>query len=351
MDLFDAATDEMKRKRNQKKDGSVVRHMQRLAALVEPTEVVYSPSGNMMKARHIDDLEDASSLIDGESPVPKTKQGRPRKRQPLAERDTNAPRLVKRKPRKSPSKKRARQELDQSIPPLPYLPSSSTGESYVLGSRLFQMEDDEEDWKPMVGNGLRKKRSSQFTIFDDGSPGYGPATPTDQRRNPLQAAPPSYLNSGRPQLPTISTPWLQPQHQAGVQYASLCNVYRPMSRDAQAFYDTGNSKENDLPFTSIQPDYRTMAANPLSWISPVRDGISLTNPSESPFSNFFGVLPMGALHEDPFVSTKNPLVEPLEPFDQGMLSPDTKMAQSLLQNTIDDEDSKPQIDALAASTH
>lgn len=351
MDLFDAATEEMKRKRNQKKDGSVVRQMQRLAALVEPTEVVYSPSGNMMKARHIDDLEDASSLIDGESPVPKTKHTRPRKRQPLADRDTNAPRLVKRKPRNSPSKKRARQALDQSIPPLPYLPSSSTGESYTLGSRFLQMDDDGEDWKPVAGNGLRKKRSSHFTIFDDGSPGYGPATPADQRRNPFQAAPPSYLNNGRPQLPTISPPWLQPQHQAGMQYASFCSIYRPLSRDSDAFYDPGTGKENDLPIADFQPDYRTMTTNPLSWRSPVRDGITLTNPSESPFSDFFGVFPVEALHEDPFVSTKNPLAEALEHFEEEMLSTDTKMPQSLLQNTIDDEDAKPQIDALAATTH
>ncbi|KIW17728.1 hypothetical protein PV08_04923 [Exophiala spinifera] len=351
MDLFDAATEEMKRKRNQKKDGSVVRHMQRLAALVEPTEVVYSPSGNMMKARHIDDLEDTSSLIDGESPIPKTKQVRPRKRQPLKEKDTNAPRLVKRKSRNTPLKKRARQALDQSIPPLPYLPSSSTGESYTLGPGFLQMEDDEEDWKPMVGNGSRKKRSSQFTIFDDGSPGYGPATPADQRRNPFQVPPPPYLNSERPQLPTISASWLQPQHQAGAQYAGLYSVCRPMSRDSQDFYDTGRGKENALPFAGLQSDYRTMTTNPLSWKSPVRDGITLPNPPGSPLSNIFGVFPLEALHEDPFVSTKNPLADALEHFEEEMRSTDTKVPPSLLQNTTDDEDTKPQIHALAAISH
>ncbi|KAK5225961.1 hypothetical protein LTR72_003864 [Exophiala xenobiotica] len=349
MDLFDAATEEMKRKRNQKKDGSVVRRMQRLAALVEPTEVVYSPGGNIMKARHIDDLEDTSSVIHGESPIPKAKKHQARKRQPLVERDVNAPRRVKRKAKVSPPKKRARQALDQNIPPLPYLPSSSTGESYTIGSRFLAPEDDDEDFKPVIETGSPRKRSSHFTIFDDGSPGYGPVTPVDQRRNPFHAAPPSYLNTLRPQLPAISAPWLQPEHQAALQYTNLYTTFRPGSRDSQFLYNNDMGKENAPPMAGLQSEYRGLNTNPLSWRSPVRDGMTLAQHSESPFGGFFGLFPVGSHHDDPFVMNRNPLAEAMEHFEEQISDTDVKVAQPSLQGSMADEESKAELPTAAAT--
>lgn len=64
MDLFDSATPEMKRKRNQRKDGSVLELMKSASASVEPTEFVWGSDGGFQRTRYIY----ASPSIDG-SPV------------------------------------------------------------------------------------------------------------------------------------------------------------------------------------------------------------------------------------------------------------------------------------------
>ena len=325
MDLFDAATEAMRKKRNQRKDGSVVRRMERLSALVEPTEVVYSPGGNIRKARHIDDLEDTSSLIDGESPLPKPKQVQSRKRQPLAELDANAPRLVKRRTKGKSPKKRAEQPFGPGIPSLPYLPSSSTGDTFAFGSRFPPSEDDYVDFKPTVNHGSSRKRSTNFTIFEDGSPGYGPVTPHDHRRNPFQAGPQAHMNTSRQQLPAVSAPWLRPQHQSALQHTALYTAHRPMSRGLQNFCETANSRENVAPFGAFYTGHREVNANPLSWRSPEHDAAALATPSESPYGTLFNLFPFGGHHDDPFVTTKNPLAEALEHFDEAESQPDIKL--------------------------
>ncbi|ORY09296.1 hypothetical protein BCR34DRAFT_625833 [Clohesyomyces aquaticus] len=71
MDLFDSATPEMRRKRNQKKDISVVEQLELNSQEVEPTELIFTPHGSFKKQRRIsgsvyDDEE--SSPIKAESP-------------------------------------------------------------------------------------------------------------------------------------------------------------------------------------------------------------------------------------------------------------------------------------------
>lgn len=50
MDLFDSATLDQKKKRNQRKDGSVVKRLERDSTVVEATEFVWSPLGNLKKS-------------------------------------------------------------------------------------------------------------------------------------------------------------------------------------------------------------------------------------------------------------------------------------------------------------
>ncbi|KAF1997996.1 hypothetical protein P154DRAFT_440129 [Amniculicola lignicola CBS 123094] len=71
MDLFDSATPEMRRKRNQKKDSSVVEQLELNSLDVEPAEFIFTPRGSFKKQRRIsgsvyDDEE--SSPIRGASP-------------------------------------------------------------------------------------------------------------------------------------------------------------------------------------------------------------------------------------------------------------------------------------------
>ncbi|ETI26903.1 hypothetical protein G647_10002 [Cladophialophora carrionii CBS 160.54] len=316
MDLFDAATQEMQQKRNQKKDASVLRRMERLAGLVEPTEVVYSPNGdNVLKARHIDDLEDASSLVEGETPVPRVEQPRPRKRKPLAETDANVPRLMKRKVKASALNEYDDLPFAHGLPPLPHLPSSSTGELYGASCRFFPIEDG--DIKPSIESlAPRKRPPPQFEIFTDGSPRHHLTAVMNGTRNPLQLGPRVYGNGPLQQLPKVSAAWLQPQYQSALQYTDPYTTYRPVGRQYQTLYEPSITNENDPPMAETHFAFRGSAANPLAWKSPIRPAIvSGLSPSDSPFGSFFGIFPGGSPGDDPFMSTKNPLAGALVHFD------------------------------------
>jgi hypothetical protein len=64
MNLFDSATAEMKRMRNQKKDGTALEQMKQSSAEVEPTEWIFNSDGEFRKARDIfdDNLSDISPV-------------------------------------------------------------------------------------------------------------------------------------------------------------------------------------------------------------------------------------------------------------------------------------------------
>ena len=94
MDIFDSANALMRRKRNQKKDGTILSQMQSTSALVKPTEMVFFEDGNLAKERFITGLPDDTSPIKGESPQFK-KQRRPRIKKPaLAEKNVNNGKLA-----------------------------------------------------------------------------------------------------------------------------------------------------------------------------------------------------------------------------------------------------------------
>lgn len=63
MDLFDSATAEMKRKRNQKKDGSVLEQMKINSAGVEPTEWIFNAAGELERTRYIFDESPENSPV------------------------------------------------------------------------------------------------------------------------------------------------------------------------------------------------------------------------------------------------------------------------------------------------
>lgn len=65
MDLFDSATAEMKRKRNQKKDISVLEQMKINSTEVEPTEWIFNPAGELERTRYIFDDSTNSSPVSG----------------------------------------------------------------------------------------------------------------------------------------------------------------------------------------------------------------------------------------------------------------------------------------------
>ena len=88
MDIFDSATPEMRRKRNQKKDSSVVEQLELNSQEVEATELIFTPQGSFKRLRRISssDSDEGNEIdIKVESPRPT------RRRQALANMDVNAP--------------------------------------------------------------------------------------------------------------------------------------------------------------------------------------------------------------------------------------------------------------------
>ncbi|KAI1837562.1 hypothetical protein DTO006G1_3040 [Penicillium roqueforti] len=100
MDLFDSATLQMRRRRNQKKDGAVLKMMERTSSLVEPTEQVFSPHGGLLKERIITGNVEEYSPLKGETPVPRRGIARTRSTR-LTKADPNVPRAVDRKRQKA----------------------------------------------------------------------------------------------------------------------------------------------------------------------------------------------------------------------------------------------------------
>ena len=103
--MFDSATPDMKRKRNQKKAVSVVQQLLATSKNVEPTELIFDNSGALRKQRPIDgdpDYDDGDSQLSGEvTPepdviMPKKRPGR-RPRPALTERDVNTGRSLRRR--------------------------------------------------------------------------------------------------------------------------------------------------------------------------------------------------------------------------------------------------------------
>jgi hypothetical protein len=89
MDIFDSATPEMRRKRNQKKDSSVVEQLELNSQEVEATELIFTPSGSFKRQRRISSSvydDDDETLIKTESPRPVLT------RPVLAKMDANVPR-------------------------------------------------------------------------------------------------------------------------------------------------------------------------------------------------------------------------------------------------------------------
>lgn len=103
MDIFDSATPEMRRKRNQKKATSVIVQLQATSEIVTPTELIFDHAGEFKKERIISgEPNSADSPLRGETtpepdepPVKKRATTRRRPKTALAERDPNGGRNLR----------------------------------------------------------------------------------------------------------------------------------------------------------------------------------------------------------------------------------------------------------------
>ena len=102
MDIFDSATPEMRRKRNQKKATSVIVQLQATSEIVTPTELIFDNLGQFKKERVISgEPNSADSPLRGETtpepdePPVKKRASRRRPRAALADKDPNGGRKLR----------------------------------------------------------------------------------------------------------------------------------------------------------------------------------------------------------------------------------------------------------------
>ncbi|ODH46260.1 hypothetical protein GX48_07649 [Paracoccidioides brasiliensis] len=171
MDIFDSATEQMRKKRNQKKDGSTLKEMEKTSENVEATELVFSPGGTLRRERPISgNVEEDNSPLKGETPVPKRRVIRTR-RPPLAQSSTNLFNLRgQRKYHVKGDHRRHTDSLEElSRQTLPLLEGSPTnlrlqffGNHYATGDEDFKLTFTDYDQKSRRGLAIFNDNNDQM---------------------------------------------------------------------------------------------------------------------------------------------------------------------------------------------
>lgn len=192
MDLFDSATEQMRKKRNQKKDGKTLKRMEKNSEDIEPTELVFSPGGTLRKQRLISGMVDDSSPLKGETPIPKRRLVRP-KRVPLARADPNTFNPTGHGGRigkvESNGQARTLEELSRETLPLIESPTMDRSLRY-FDSRYSPIGDESSDFRLTFGGFDQKKQKRGFAVFSDDEPGLRASDRRHHRENPFG----SFLN-------------------------------------------------------------------------------------------------------------------------------------------------------------
>lgn len=195
MDIFDSASPEAQRKRNQKKNISVIAQMELNSTSVEPLERIYWPEGRLKMERIITGNVESSPPKE-ESPKPKRRRHLPDK-PILGDLSTNVPVITKKiKPRKpytrrSPSQRPSHQrntasrhadsrELFKREATL--LDPRASADPRTLRSKVDVL-DVESEWRPDPID-YHPRRNHNFAIYDDNdAEDEHKHTPNPSRRN------------------------------------------------------------------------------------------------------------------------------------------------------------------------
>lgn len=251
MDIFDSATEQMRRKRNQKKDGSILKRMEKTSESIEPTEMVFSPTGILRKERFISGNVDDSSPLKGETPVPKRRATRP-KRGPLSQSDPNvASRYAhdRQRPKKrlNYGQDRSLEELSrQALPLLESPPGSRPYGSH--GSYFSSFVNNDSDLRLTMGS-FNEKHRGGFRVFSDEWKPFN-----DEAKD-------QFRDSGPPSLPLLH------RHQSvssGPLQSSLSSKGYPTAAPTMLNrYTTG--KENIEPILNCQGRIDPLISWHASW--------------------------------------------------------------------------------------
>ncbi|KAI9042284.1 uncharacterized protein KD926_005784 [Aspergillus affinis] len=164
MDIFDSATEQMRRKRNQKKDESILRMMEKTSMCVEPTELIFSPTGALRKQRVISGNVEDSSPLKGETPIPRRRANRPKRI--LSQTDPNIYRRQDQKRNKMSSKPVLGSVEDSDQRNL-YCPHSPLQLQARFGNNCSGEDDTDE--LVLSFNHRKPRFRNEFNVFHDRS--------------------------------------------------------------------------------------------------------------------------------------------------------------------------------------
>ena len=168
MSIFDSASLEAQRLRNQKKDGSLLEQMEHNSAVVEQMERIYWPDGSLKQERLITGNVESSPL---KEPTPPPKRQRTKaKKAILKDISTNAPKMTRRA-RKAPGQlsgtqasnlcnisKKALATLDSPPPSFVYPRSAHMG---------FDAAAEEDLERRLTKENVSNGRRHAFDVFND----------------------------------------------------------------------------------------------------------------------------------------------------------------------------------------
>ncbi|KAJ4370521.1 hypothetical protein N0V83_005042 [Neocucurbitaria cava] len=190
MDIFDSATPEMRRKRNQKKDSSVVEQLELNSQEVEATELIFTPHGSFKRQRRIscsDSEDDDEVEIKIESPQPI------RRRLALANMDVNAPRRSRHVDRPPAFSYLAHNQYDEDHrrPSYEYMRSDRAPKRKRAAFNVFRGDDEEVTFSQPANmtyltSGFTRQHSPPAPVFTS----YKPYNDPFQLENKENVLPP-----------------------------------------------------------------------------------------------------------------------------------------------------------------
>ena len=170
MDLFDSASPDAKRRRNQKKSGSILEHLVTTSITVQPTEIIFDTSGALCKMRHISGQVESSPVREAVAPKPKERRPPKAKRPALKEMSTNVPRWNQKPLAARPnigttvhSAMQAREFSNQAPPLNDSSLDKGRGYSHLHDPKT---NDNTLEWKSLAGINDRKRKEG-FKVYDD----------------------------------------------------------------------------------------------------------------------------------------------------------------------------------------
>ncbi|KAH7364084.1 hypothetical protein BKA65DRAFT_572239 [Rhexocercosporidium sp. MPI-PUGE-AT-0058] len=242
MDLFDSATPEMKRMRNQRKDRTVLEDMIATSLACEPAEVSFHANGDFRGSRDIfGPLSAESSPIRS---IPSPKKRKPRQTaKALSSLSTNAPRMRATRGKKavattvSPQK---RQMNSMQAPPNHYFGNAPVLNPLAnLDRRYIPSAEEDEEFRLTVGDMTKKRGFSIFQDILEVSPGRT-ETPLEDHRFEF------FSSHGLPTFPNGS---MNSNHTL----ASPTPVPRPTT------YRTSGKENGQLEIQTYHPNRRALS--------------------------------------------------------------------------------------------